>query len=487
MRRNITVICFASMAIGLIGSLIIKPIVDPTPAYAQQVVVEQLAPVFNGQRTAPPARVVNRRQLEKKAEATKLQSQSDTEQNQIGTTSTKQIEVAIPSNQPHPEMKSVLLQAKRDMAANAISPTTPTAGVITPIPAVENPNAKTVAATATTSTGDDLSQYTPDERANIRVYERNNRSVVNISTRTVRPDFFMQAEIAADGTGSGSVIDKEGHILTNLHVVEGAREIRVTLHNGADFEAGIVGQDPVNDIAVLRIAAPAEDLYPVSIGQSDPLRVGQKIYAIGNPFGLDRTMTIGIVSSLNRTIPSRNGRSMKSIIQIDAALNQGNSGGPLLNSRGELIGMNTAIASETGQNTGVGFAIPSGTIRRVVPQLIKSGRVIRASAGIAHVHPTDAGLLIAALIPGGPAERAGLQGFRVIREQKQRGAFLYERTIVDRSQADIVQSVDGAPVSSFDELLSVVEEKQPGEEVTLGILRGGRESQSVAVQLRAEE
>jgi S1-C subfamily serine protease len=295
----------------------------------------------------------------------------------------------------------------------------------------------------------------------------------------------MQAEVAADGTGSGSVLDKEGHILTNLHVVEGAREIRVTLHNGEDYEAGIVGQDPVNDIAVLRIGAPADALYPISFGSSDRLRVGQKIYAIGNPFGLDRTMTIGIVSSLNRTIPSRNGRAMKSIIQIDAALNQGNSGGPLLDSRGQLIGMNTAIASEIGQNTGVGFAIPAGTISRVVPQLIESGRVIRPSVGIAHVHPTDAGLLVAALIPGGPAEQAGVQGFRVIREQKQRGAFLYERTVVDRTSADIVQTVDGEPVRSFDQLLSAVEAKQPGDAVTLGIVRGNQ-TQSVQIQLRTE-
>ena len=177
---------------------------------------------------------------------------------------------------------------------------------------------------------------------------------------------------------------------------------------------------------------------------------------------------------------------MKSIIQIDAALNQGNSGGPLLDSRGELIGMNTAIVSETGQNTGVGFAIPAGTIRRVVPQLIKDGRVVRASAGIAHVHPTEDGLLVAALIPGGPAEQAGVQGFRVIREQKQRGAFLYERTFVDRGNADLIQTVEGKPVETFDQLLSAIEEKQPGDDVTLGVQREGK-AQTVRLQLRAEE
>ncbi len=330
------------------------------------------------------------------------------------------------------------------------------------------------------------SLYTPEERVNISVYEKANRSVVNITTRTVRPDYFMQAEIAADGTGSGSVYDRLGHILTNLHVVEGARQIRVTLHNGESYEAGIVGQDPVNDIAVLKIQAPVSELHPVTLGNSDRLRVGQKIYAIGNPFGLDRTMTIGIVSSLNRTIPSRNGRSMKSIVQIDAALNQGNSGGPLLDSRGDLVGMNTAIASETGQNTGVGFAIPAGTIRRVVPQLIRTGKVSRGSAGIAHVHPTDAGLLVAALTPGGPAEQAGIQGFRVIREQKQRGPYLYERTIIDRANADLIQAVDGASVRTFDQLLSTIEEREPGEVVVFSILRNG-ETRRVRVRIAEEQ
>lgn len=467
MHRKITLVCFASMAVGLMGSLVVKPYVHP--AFAQEVAVEQLAPVLNGQRLAGPARVVNRSQLPGDAAVRAANGLS------------KQVEVAVPSDVPHPEMNSVLLQAKRNLPAvvNANTPVTTQGSTST------GTLAAGIQQVANQSSYQDLEGYTPDERANIRVYEKNNRSVVNITTRTVRPDFFMQAEVAADGTGSGSVLDKDGHILTNLHVVEGAREIRVTLHNGEDYEAGIVGQDPVNDIAVLRVAAPAETLNPISFGTSDKLRVGQKIYAIGNPFGLDRTMTIGIVSSLNRTIPSRNGRSMKSIIQIDAALNQGNSGGPLLDSRGQLIGMNTAIASETGQNTGVGFAIPAGTIRRVVPQLIKNGRVIRSSIGIAHVHPTDAGLLVAALIPGGPAEEAGILGFRVIREQKQRGAFLYERTVVDRTSADVLQSVDGNSVSSFDQLLSAVEAKQPGELVTLGIVRGNQK-QEVQVQLRAE-
>lgn len=434
-RLVVTLVAMAGMTIMAVA------------AVAQQTAPTPLAPVRNGVRNTPPARVINRNEL--------LQS-----------TQKQQVPVTVPSDTPHPEMKSVLLQAKRDLPANEVAP-------IAPVVSSE-------------SQIDETEFYSPEERVNIRVYEKNNRSVVNITTRTVRPDFFMQAEVAADGTGSGSVMDKEGHILTNLHVVEGAREIRVTLFNGEDYDAGIVGQDPVNDIAILKVAAPSEVLFPVTLGESDALRVGQKIYAIGNPFGLDRTMTIGVVSSLNRTIPSRNGRSMKSTVQIDAALNQGNSGGPLLNSRGELIGMNTAITSDTGQNTGVGFAIPVGTIRRVVPQLITKGKVTRASAGIAHVHPTEAGLLVAALIPGGPAEQAGIQGFQVIREQKQRGAFLYERTIVDRGNADLIQSVDGKSVRSFDQLLSAVEEKQPGEDVEISVVRGS-ETRLIRFQLRAEE
>jgi len=185
-------------------------------------------------------------------------------------------------------------------------------------------------------------EFTPEERINIAVYEKCNRSVVNITTRGTRAElFFLETE--TEGAGSGSILDDQGHLLTNFHVIDGAQKARVTLFNGASYEASLVGHDKANDIAVLRIAAPPEDLFPIEFGDSSRLRVGQRIYAIGNPFGLERTMTIGIVSSLNRSL----GRSFRSMIQIDAALNRGNSGGPLLDSRGRLIGMNTAIASTT--------------------------------------------------------------------------------------------------------------------------------------------
>jgi S1-C subfamily serine protease len=320
-------------------------------------------------------------------------------------------------------------------------------------------------------------EFTSQERVNIAVYENVNRSVVNITTRTIRPDAFFMFSQDVEGSGSGSVLSKDGHILTNYHVIAGAREIHVTLHDGNTYDGDLVGQDPENDIAVLRIDAPRESLFPVTSGDSNRIRVGQHVYAIGNPLGLERTMTVGIVSSLNRTLPSRNGRIMKQIIQIDAALNRGNSGGPLLNSRGQLIGMNTAIASPSGagENIGIGFAIPVNTINRVVPQLLEHGRVIRADIGITRVYQTGVGLVIATMAPGGPAEQAGLRGFRVVRQQRRRGAFIYEETQIDRSYADLILAVDGKKVTTVDDLLSAVESKKPGETVRVTVLREDRE------------
>jgi S1-C subfamily serine protease len=321
-------------------------------------------------------------------------------------------------------------------------------------------------------------ELTPDELVNVYVYENVNRSVVNITTKAGRLDtFFFSLEPSAEGAGSGSILDRQGHVLTNSHVIEGAQEIQVTLFNGETYSATLMGADSVYDIAVLKIDAPAEVLYPVQLGNSNNLRVGQKVFAIGNPFGLERTMTVGIISSLNRSLPSRKSRMMKSIIQIDAALNQGNSGGPLLDSRGRLIGMNTAIASRTGENTGVGFAIPVNNIQRVVPQLIENGRVIRPDIGITRVYQVEQGLVVATLSPGGPAERAGLQGFRLVRQQQRRGPFVYEETQIDRSSADLIIAVDGERVRLADDLLSVIDRKQPGDQVVLTVVREGREVQ----------
>ena len=321
-----------------------------------------------------------------------------------------------------------------------------------------------------------LSDFSPEERVNISVYENVNRSVVHITTRVARQDPFFFSEQSAEGAGSGSVLDREGHILTNYHVVEGAQIARVTLFNNKTYRARPIGVDADNDIAVLKIDAPDDVLYPVKLGSSSRLRVGQKIFAIGNPFGLERTMTVGIISSLNRQIPSRNSRQMKSIIQLDAALNRGNSGGPLLNSRGELIGMNTAIASPSGagENTGVGFAIPVSTVKRVVPQLIKHGRVIRPDIGITRVYQTDQGLVIARVTPGGPADQAGLRGFKRVRKKRNFGGFSIEETGWDTSTADKITAVEGKPIRTADDLLTILEAKNAGDAIEVTVLRDGR-------------
>jgi S1-C subfamily serine protease len=312
----------------------------------------------------------------------------------------------------------------------------------------------------------------PDEAAGIAVYERCNKSVANITVQIGGGEGFLGFDGATEeGGGSGVVIDKAGHVLTNFHVLEDARQVEVTLFDGESYEAHFVGADPINDLAVIRIEAPADKLFPAELGASDSLRVGQRVFAIGNPFGLERTMTTGIISSLNRTLEVRNGRSIRAIIQIDAAVNPGNSGGPLLDARGRLIGINTAIASRVGQSSGVGFAIPVNLAKRVCPQLIENGRVIRPDVGIAAVFQTDQGLRIERLIPGGPAEQAGLRGPTVTRTR--RGVFVLEKT--DRSTADLIVAVDGQPVKTADDLLSYVESKEIGERVTLTIIRDGHE------------
>jgi len=323
---------------------------------------------------------------------------------------------------------------------------------------------------ASTAADDEL---TTEERVNVAVYEACNRAVVNISTKIVTETFLF--DIPSEGAGSGIVVNREGHVLTNNHVVEDAKTINVTLYDGKAYPAVLVGKDPQNDVAVLKVDAPAEVLFPVRFADSSLLRVGQHVYAIGNPFGLERTLTIGIISSLNRTLPSRTGRTMKSIIQIDAAINPGNSGGPLLDSRGRLIGMNTAIASKTGQSAGVGFAIPAATLARVVPQLISKGQVVRPESGVARVYQTERGLLVAGLLPGGPAEAAGLRGPKLVRQQRRQGPFVFESQQLDISTADLIVAVNGEKIKTADDFLTAVEQHAPGMEVLLTVVREGRE------------
>jgi S1-C subfamily serine protease len=336
-----------------------------------------------------------------------------------------------------------------------------------------------VSAPRTAPLPDDLA---PEEVRNIHVYETANRSVVNIDTTVVEVDRFWGLQRQAEGSGSGAVLDQQGHILTNFHVIDGAQEsgeIEVTLASNKTYPANLVGGDKEHDIAILKINAPAGELYPIPLGKSDNLRVGQRVFAVGNPFGWDGTMTTGIVSSLNRNLPSRiPGRQMQSLIQTDAAMNPGNSGGPLLNSDAQMIGMCVAIASRTGQSSGIGFAIPINRIRAFLPDLINRGHVVRADIGISEVMETNAGLVIGRLNPEGPAAKAGLRGFRIV--TRQQGP--YSQVSVDRSQADRILAINGEPVTTGVQFRDKIWEHRPGEVVRLTIVRDGAE-QDVQVTL----
>ncbi len=315
----------------------------------------------------------------------------------------------------------------------------------------------------------------PDEAVSAFVYEANNRSITNIATRFGAARGLFGENPTSD-SGSGFILDREGHILTNNHVIESAQRILVTLYDGQEYEGELVGADPINDMAVVKIKAAPEALVPVRFADSSNLKVGMKVFAIGNPFGLERSMTTGIISSLDRTLPVTQARSIKSVIQIDAAINPGNSGGPLLNSHGEVIGINTAIASKTGQNSGIGFAIPSNLLARVVPELVEHGRFIRPEFGIDEVARTEKGLRIESLAPDGPAAKAGLKGAEIRRTR--RGFVTFETR--DITRADVIVGVNGKKTLKPDEFLSEVESHRPGDKISIEVLRDG---QVISVQL----
>lgn len=317
---------------------------------------------------------------------------------------------------------------------------------------------------------------TTEEETNVYVYEHVNPSVVNIDTRSIQVDMFFGLQREAEGTGSGAILDRDGHIVTNFHVVDGADQMDVTLASNKNYPAVLVGGDKEQDIAILKVDAPAAELTPITLGSSDHLRVGQRVYVLGNPFGWDGTLTTGIVSSLNRDLPSRvQGRTMQALIQTDAAMNPGNSGGPLLNTSGQMIGMCVAIATKTGQSAGVGFAIPIDRIKSIVPELIKNGRLIRADIGITHVMETENGLVIARLDPEGPAAHAGLQGFRRVVQRRRQGPLVYETEQIDRSHADRILAVDGEPMKTGVRFRDKIWEHKPGDVVRLTILRGNQQ------------
>jgi len=321
-----------------------------------------------------------------------------------------------------------------------------------------------------------------EEQLIVNIYERVSPAVVHITSQVITLDFFW-GPVPREGTGSGFVIDREGHIVTNNHVVEGAERIEVTLADGTVVPAQVVGADPYNDLAVIQIDVPAEVLHPVELGSSANLRVGQRAIAIGNPFGLDRTLTTGVISSLGRIIES-DGRPLGEMIQTDVAINPGNSGGPLLDSRGRVIGVNTAIRSGA---ENIGFAVPVDTVKRVVPQLIATGHYEHPWIGIlayaitprlaqALDLPVDRGLLVAQVYRNSPAQRAGLRGGT---SQVRVGNY---RVLTG---GDIITAINGVPVDSMDSLTVYLESKtQVGDTVELSVIRDGQ-TMTIQVELEA--
>jgi putative serine protease PepD len=316
-----------------------------------------------------------------------------------------------------------------------------------------------------------------DERNNREVYDAVSPGVVNITSTVLVQDWFNA--YPQKGSGSGSILDKEGRILTNFHVIQDARELEVTLVNGKRYEAKPLGGDPDNDLAVIKIDAPPAELIPVQLGNSDELFVGQKVLAIGNPFGFDRTLTRGVISGLARPLKSEiTGRLIEGAIQTDAAINHGNSGGPLLDSRGRLIGINTMIISPSGGSVGIGFAVPAKSAKRVIDDIKTYGRVRKPRLGITEMLPLSRfgprllqalnlpiseGLMVISVVAGSGADKSGMRNA----EEVQVGRYTVPL-------GDVITKVDGQAISQQDDLDRALNNKNVGDRVQIEIVRGGR-------------
>ncbi|MGB5103322.1 MAG: trypsin-like peptidase domain-containing protein [Steroidobacteraceae bacterium] len=310
-----------------------------------------------------------------------------------------------------------------------------------------------------------------DEQATIELFEHSRDSVVFISTRQRVRDFWTRNVFSVPrGSGSGFIWDDAGHVVTNYHVIQGASSATVRLADGRDYDAGLVGASPAHDIAVLRIGVGFKRPPPVPVGTSQDLRVGQKVFAIGNPFGLDWTLTTGIVSALDRSLPGESGVPIEHLIQTDAAINPGNSGGPLLDSAGRMIGITTAIYSPSGASAGIGFAVPVDTVNRVVPQLIRQGRYIRPALGVEIDESVNRrlaamlqaeGVFVLSVAPGSAAAAAGLRGAEIAED----GSFV---------AGDVIVGVEGKPVTGVGQLLGRLDDFQVGDTVRLEVMRDGR-------------
>lgn len=327
-------------------------------------------------------------------------------------------------------------------------------------------------------TADVLAAYTQDELQNITVYEKCNEAVVNINTQVMAVNWFLEPIPQEGGSGSGSIIDKRGYVVTNVHVISDAYKIYISLSDGTQYEGRVIGTDSASDIAVLKFDPPeGVELKTIPFGDSDNLKVGQKLIAIGNPFGFERTMTTGIVSGLGRPIQSSTGTIIRNMIQTDTAINPGNSGGPLLDTQGRMIGINTMIYSTSGSSAGIGFAVPVNTARRVVSDLIQYGTVRRGVINASYVQLTSSiakyaklkissGLLVSEIEDGSNAAKAGLKaGTEAVRYGSSRNSRIIYLG------GDIITAIDGIDVTSLADYYSILESKRPGDKVTVTVFR----------------
>ena len=339
---------------------------------------------------------------------------------------------------------------------------------------------------------DSSARFTLDEQQNISVYEKCNEAVVNITTQVMGYNWFYEPVYTSSGSGSGSIIDKRGYVVTNVHVIENASVITISLSDGSSYEGKIVGQDKESDIAVLKFEVPQNVvLKTISFGDSTNLKVGQKVIAIGNPFGLERTMTTGIISGLGRPIQESQNVIIRNMIQTDAAINPGNSGGPLLDSQGRMIGINTIIYSKSGSSSGVGFAIPVSTARRVVSDLLKFGKVnrgvmkldlIQNTARIANYagYNISTGMIVSRVRNGSRADQAGIQGGT---QAVKYGTFNPQTIYLG---GDIIVAIDNIEITKLADYYSALESKVPGDSVNVTVIRRGKK-QTLKVVLEASD
>lgn len=346
-----------------------------------------------------------------------------------------------------------------------------------PASSTENPIQENTVITQTVL--NDGALYTQDELQNINVYEQCNEAVVNITTQVMGYDWFLEPVITSSGSGSGSIIDKRGYVVTNMHVIEKASTITISLADGSSYEGTVVGTDEESDIAVLKFTPPSGVLLKtISFGDSDTLKIGQKVIAIGNPFALERTMTTGIISGLGRPIQESSNVIIRNMIQTDAAINPGNSGGPLLDSQGRMIGINTMIVSNSGSSSGVGFAIPASTARRVVSDLLLYGKVKRGIINVSLVQNTSRiasyagykiakGLIVSQVASGSSADKAGLvAGNKAVQYGTYKPKTIY-------LGGDIITAIDDVNTSTLAEYYSALENKKPGDTVDVTVYRDG--------------